>query len=70
MDRNRDYYEQRERIERAAAKSAADFRARRAHQELAEGYAALARNETHLTERGQDRQGPLHFTILGSGLGI
>jgi hypothetical protein len=36
-----DYYRRRERIERAAAKSAATETARRIHQQLAQGYAAL-----------------------------
>ena len=36
-----DYYRRRERIERAAAKSAASDAARRIHQQLAQGYAAL-----------------------------
>ena len=39
-----DYFRLRERIERAAAKSAANEAARRAHLELAAGYAALVRN--------------------------
>ena len=38
-----DYCRSRERIEREAAKSAATEAARRAHLELAQGYAALAR---------------------------
>ena len=38
-----DYFLARERIERAAAKSATTPSARRAHLELAQGYAALAR---------------------------
>ena len=38
-----DYFRTRERIEREAAKAAASEAARRAHLELAEGYAALAR---------------------------
>ena len=36
-------FRERERIERAAAKAAATEAARRAHLELAQGYAALAR---------------------------
>ena len=40
---SREYFQQRERVERAAAKSAACLQARRAHQELAQGYAVLAR---------------------------
>jgi hypothetical protein len=36
-----DYYRRRERIERAAAKSAATETARRIHQQLAQGYAAF-----------------------------
>ncbi len=38
-----EYFRLRERIERAAAKKAASEAARRAHLELAEGYAALVR---------------------------
>ncbi len=38
-----DYFRARERIERAAAKSAATEAARRAHLELAQGYAALVK---------------------------
>ena len=38
-----DYFRARERIERAAAKAAANEAARRAHLELAQGYAALVR---------------------------
>ena len=38
-----DYFRARERIERAAAKNAATEAARRAHLELAQGYAALVR---------------------------
>jgi hypothetical protein len=38
-----DYFARRERMERAAAKSARSAAARRAHQELAENYSRLAR---------------------------
>jgi len=38
-----DYFRARERVEREAAKSAASEAARRAHLELAQGYAALVR---------------------------
>ena len=38
-----EYFRNRERTERAAAKKAASEAARRVHQELAQGYAALAR---------------------------
>ena len=38
-----DYFRSRERIEREAAKSAVSEAARRAHLELAQGYAALTR---------------------------
>lgn len=38
-----DYFRSRERIEREAAKTAVSDAARRAHLELAQGYAALAR---------------------------
>ena len=38
-----DYFARRERIERAAAKSASSAAARRVHQELAENYSRLAR---------------------------
>jgi len=39
-----DYFRRRERAERAAAKNAATDAARRIHQQLAQGYAALLRN--------------------------
>ena len=38
-----DYFRSRERVEREAAKAAATEAARRAHLELAQGYAALVR---------------------------
>jgi hypothetical protein len=38
-----DYFRSRERVERAAADNAASDEARRAHLELAQGYAALVR---------------------------
>ena len=38
-----DYFRSRERVERDAAKSAGNEQARRAHLELAQGYAALVR---------------------------
>jgi hypothetical protein len=38
-----DYFRTRERVEREAAKAAVSEAARRAHLELAQGYAALAR---------------------------
>ena len=38
-----DYFRTRQRVEREAAKAAANEAARRTHLELAEGYAALAR---------------------------
>ena len=40
--KSREYFEQRERAERAAAKNAASLEARRVHQELARNYAELA----------------------------
>jgi hypothetical protein len=40
------YFEQRERAERAAAKKATSPQARRAHQELAQRYAALAKQQS------------------------
>jgi plasmid stabilization system protein ParE len=46
-----DYYRHRERIERAAAKAAATEAARRIHQQLAQGYAALLRNPRDVTTR-------------------
>jgi hypothetical protein len=39
-----EYFLRRERAERAAAKNAVTDAARRVHQELAQGYAALLRN--------------------------
>ena len=44
--RSIDYFRLRERIEREAAERAACEEARYAHEELARGYAALARGET------------------------
>ena len=38
---SQEYFRRRERAERAAAKNAASETARRIHQELAQGYAAL-----------------------------
>ena len=40
-----DYFQKRERDERAAAKRAASGEARRIHQELAQNYALLARQD-------------------------
>ncbi|MCA1654037.1 MAG: hypothetical protein ABR588_07145 [Sphingomicrobium sp.] len=40
-DKSTDYFRQRERIERDAAANASSEAARRIHQELAQGYAAL-----------------------------
>jgi hypothetical protein len=65
MDEDRSYFEQRERIERAAAKAAANAQARRAHQELAAGYAVLAQNGDYLARCSDDSSGPSSFTILG-----
>jgi hypothetical protein len=41
---SRDYFRRREQAERTAAKNAASEAARRAHQELAQGYAQLLRS--------------------------
>ena len=59
------YYEQRERVERAAAKQAASAEARRVHQQLALNYAALLRNPAEAT--AQLEEGPMtsRLTILG-----
>ncbi len=46
-----EYFQQRERMEREAAKNAGSPAARRVHQELAQGYAALARPRTEGTLR-------------------
>jgi hypothetical protein len=43
-----EYFLRRERAERAAAKNAANDAARRIHQELAQGYAALLRNPRNI----------------------
>ena len=40
--KSREYFEQREQAERAAARNAASLEARRVHQELARNYAELA----------------------------
>ena len=42
---SREYFERRERAERAAAKNAASPQARRIHQELAQNYAELAHQQ-------------------------
>ena len=42
---SQDYFRRRERAERAAAKNAASEAARRAHQELAQSYAARLRQD-------------------------
>lgn len=61
MDQDsREYFEHRERCERAAAKNATCPHARRVHQELAQGYAALIR-------RGS---GETTFAGVRSSLGI
>ncbi len=44
---SQEYFRQRERAERAAAKNARTDVARRIHQELAQGYAALLRGPTN-----------------------
>jgi hypothetical protein len=49
---DREYFLARERIERAAAKSTTCTNARRAHQELAQSYAALARPDAGVTYIG------------------
>jgi hypothetical protein len=49
---DQEYYRNRERRERAAAKNATCSDARRAHQELAESYAALARADARMTYIG------------------
>ncbi len=64
MDQDRLYFERRERIERMAAKTAADVRARRAHQELAEGYATLARNGGRSFALPDDHSAVPHLTII------
>ncbi|WP_156029749.1 hypothetical protein [Sphingomonas sp. URHD0057] len=43
-----EYFLRRERAERAAAKNAVTDAARRIHQELAQGYAALLRNPRNI----------------------
>ena len=51
-----EYYRTRERAERAAAKSAACPQARRAHQELAQAYAALVdMREAHKVSPARSR---------------
>jgi hypothetical protein len=51
LDRDsEDYFRRRERAERAAAKRAANSGARRAHQELAQGYAELLHGISSLSE--------------------
>lgn len=48
---SQDYFRRRELAERAAAKSAATEVARRIHQELAQGYAALLRKPRNAAPR-------------------
>ena len=59
------YYEQRERVERAAAKQAASAEARRVHQQLAVHYAALVRNPARSTAELEDGPATSRLTILG-----
>jgi hypothetical protein len=47
---SREYFERRERAERAAAKKAASAQVRRIHQDLARRYATLARTGAVLTQ--------------------
>ena len=49
-----EYFERRERAERAAAKNATCSEARRVHQELAQHYAALVRQRTELVHANDD----------------
>jgi len=48
---SQDYFRRRERAERAAAKNAATEAARRIHQELAQGYAALLRKPDEISNQ-------------------
>lgn len=64
MDQDRVYFEKRERIERAAATSASDDRARQAHEELANGYAALARNGSGSFATRESQLAVPHVTII------
>jgi len=48
---SQDYFRRRERAERAAAKNAATEAARRIHQELAQGYAALLRKPDEISSQ-------------------
>jgi hypothetical protein len=58
------YFKERERAERAAAKRALNVQARRVHQELADGYAALARSPAQGVQHDEGSALP-HFTIVG-----
>ena len=63
MAQSAEYFERRERVERAAAKRAASPEARRVHQELAQRYAELA---THRSSPEQDERCAAHsgLTII------
>jgi hypothetical protein len=50
-----EYFQLRERQERAAAEKASNDAARRAHEELAIGYAALARKQEQSAANGTNR---------------
>jgi hypothetical protein len=60
---SRNYYEHRERVERAAAKSAANVQARRVHQQLAMNYAAV-RSEGEAALQREEGPAISRLTIL------
>jgi hypothetical protein len=66
MDQDsRSYYERRERSERAAAKSATNAEARRAHQALAQNYAALMDGRLAAVPQSEDGNAPSRLTVIG-----
>jgi hypothetical protein len=58
------YYQQRERIERSAAKTAASCEARRAHQQLAQSYAAILHGRASDSLLNEDDKLPAPLTVL------
>lgn len=62
-----EYYEQRERAERKAAKAAACGAARRVHQQLAERYAELALRPAAVASPAEDSEVLPHLVILTRG---
>ena len=62
---SRTYYEQRARVERAAAKGAPNAQARRAHQALAQNYVALVEGRLTTLSRLDDEPMVSRLTVIG-----